>query len=676
MKLSRFLFFLFLFLPSTTLNAQSFDWVRTMGGLVNTSNDLTDATVDKDENVYITGHAQGSYRPAAGEPLMYPTAPVVALIQKNDQDGDLVWAKFTEGTGLCYANSIAVDAQGYVYVAGSFRDTIDFDPNGGVAQEISSGPEWNGFLLKLESDGDFVWVRTFRNGFHEPIAIAVGPDQHIALTGYFGGTVDFNPGTGVTNITADGFSDIFLMKMNNNGNLMWARGFGSTDVSAYEQGRALTIDPMNNIYFTGYYSLFVDFDPNNEGSGELYHQHAYETDAFVAKFTRSGAYQWAHSPSSEQLGESIAVDDQGNCYVVCQDATYSTYIYSSSIYRFRTDGSDQRRIHESRGDGYERYFDIALAPNQQTFTVVGSFDDELDVGIQVLQGDWNSENGFIARFDTTGRDLWVRKLGRASLSGWWDNYPYSVLLPEGENIYLTGRFAQQTDFDPGSGTFNVTPSGDVHAYILKLSCIETSGQLDTATCFSFVSPSQHQTWDSSGVYQDTIANRYGCDSILTIHLTINEVDTAIKQTDSLLIALEDSASYQWVSCDSPSVVLDSGQSFAPPGSGQYALIVEKNGCSAMSACFAYTALGVTNLRAEEVFQLYPNPADDRMSLSWKGDASVIEQVVLRDALGRTVRIWQQLEPDRTLDVSAIPAGVYWFVLRSDDSEHVKKLIIH
>src|SRR6185436_7838347 len=89
-------------------------------------------------------------------------------------------------------------------------------------------------------------------------SIDLDASGYIYTTGYFWGTVDFDPGTGTSNLTPVGGSDFFISKLDASGNLLWANTMGST---GQEIGNSIKVDASGNIYTTGYYSGTTDFDP-------------------------------------------------------------------------------------------------------------------------------------------------------------------------------------------------------------------------------------------------------------------------------------------------------------------------------------------------------------------------------------------------------------------------------
>ena len=116
---------------------------------------------------------------------------------------------------------MAVDGSGNVHTTGYFRGTVDFDPGANVSNLDSIG-EAEIYVSKLDSAGDFVWARQIGGtDFDGSTDLAVDATGNVYTTGYFFGTIDFDPGAGVSNLTPVGGSDIFVSKLDSTGDFVW-----------------------------------------------------------------------------------------------------------------------------------------------------------------------------------------------------------------------------------------------------------------------------------------------------------------------------------------------------------------------------------------------------------------------------------------------------------------------
>ncbi|MGH1339504.1 MAG: T9SS type A sorting domain-containing protein, partial [Aureispira sp.] len=104
-------------------------------------------------------------------------------------------------------------------------------------------------------------------------------------------------------------------------------------------------------------------------------------------------------------------------------------------------------------------------------------------------------------------------------------------------------------------------------------------------------------------------NAAGCDSIVTLDLTINTTDATFTNTGNTLTANTIGAAYQWLDCDSSNAPIlgETGVSFTPLSDGNYALVAIQNGCTDTSTCLLFTGIGIQQLPSNPLITLYPNP---------------------------------------------------------------------
>jgi len=204
---------------------------------------------------------------------------------------------------------------------------------------------------------------------------------------------------------------------------------------------------------------------------------------------------------------------------------------------------------------------------------------------------------------------------------------------------------------------------------------ETTESIAITECFNYTSPSGLYLWTETGVYMDTIINEAGCDSIMTIDLTINTVNTGVSAADYELTALEEAASYQWLDCNNDWAVIDGAteQLFSPLENGSYAVIVTQDGCADTSDCYDITALTIGSFEKAGV-RLYPNPTNGHFSIEFTELQTGID-IMIHNPAGQLVYLQNesnQKEVDIDLDVAT---GVYFITLNSDSGEELRKKIM-
>ncbi|MEN7548783.1 SBBP repeat-containing protein [Rapidithrix thailandica] len=446
----------------------NFVWAKSMGGV---SNDYGQAiTVDSEGNVYTTGYFQGTvdFDPGPGSSNLTSNGANDIFVQKLDGDGNFVWAKSMGGVSNDYGQTIAVGAEGNVYITGAFEGTVDFDPGPSSSNLTSNGTN-DIFVQKLDGDGNFVWAKSMGGSRYDyGFSIAVDAEGNVYTTGYFQGTVDFDPGPGSSNLTANGANDIFVQKLDGDGNFVWAKSMGRSNSNG---GQSIALDPEGNVYTTGYFQGTVDFDPGTS----THHLNANGSiDVFIQKLDGDGNFVWAKSMggSSNDSGFSIAVDAEGNVY---------TTGYFSGTVDFDPGGGSS----SLSANGYG------------------------DIFVQKLDGD--------------GNFVWARSMGGSS-----DDRGYSIAVdPEG-NVYTTGYFQGTVDFDPGTGISNLASIGGVDVFVQKLSQCDSSYSTDVVTAYGSYQWIDGKTYTSSNTTAThTLTNQAGCDSVVTLSLTLLDIELSV-----------------------------------------------------------------------------------------------------------------------------------------------------
>lgn len=239
-------------------------------------------------------------------------------IGKFAPTGTPLWQKKIGNTngGNEAAFGIGADTAGNVYVSGSFKGTVDFDPGSNI-KNVQGGPNDNGFVLKLTANGDFGWASPFvaqtsgaSSGCRD---LVVDGNGNVVVGGYYRGPVDFKPGSGTYKLPyySDTTGGGFVEKLNSSGAMLWVQPVGAVGYSAVND---LALDSAGNVYTVGTFQGQLDFDP---GSGTTNLTSNGGTDVFVAKFNTTGAFQWAVSfgGTGNDYASGIAVDSSGNVYV-------------------------------------------------------------------------------------------------------------------------------------------------------------------------------------------------------------------------------------------------------------------------------------------------------------------------------------------------------------------------
>ena len=153
---------------------------------------------------------------------------------------------------------------------------------------------------------------------------------------------------------------------------------------------------------------------------------------------------------------------------------------------------------------------------------------------------------------------------------------------------------------------------------IDLTIFETAYDTTTLTkCVSYRSPSGKYMWTESGTYTDTMETAKGCDSILTIHLTINKVDTSVTVSENTLTANAQFSAFQWLDCNNNYSIIEDAtlQVFTPSQAGHYAVeVTSKENCKDTSRCFGTGIYYKIENDFGNDFNVYPNPTSGNISI--------------------------------------------------------------
>ena len=513
--------------------AQKYEWSKGLGG---TRNDRGHSiAVDDSGNVYTTGvfYSTADFDPGTGVANLISAGQYDIFISKLNSSGNFLWAKRIGGSGYEWTYSLAVDDSGNVFITGEFERTVDFDPGVGT-YNVTVVAYRDIFILKLNTQGDFCWVKTC--GSHRvegPYAINLDNSGNIYSTGTFRDSLDLDPGSGTHYLKAVKYADIYLQKLNPSGDFKWAVGVGG---DGNDHCHSLDIDDAENVYATGYFPYTVDFDP---GVGTANLTTAGNLDIFVLKLDSSGNFEWAKrmGGTGRDVGNSIRVDKSGNVYTTGYfEGTVdfdpgpgvtnltSQYGYEVFIQKLNSAGN-LVWVKQIKGTGYESGASITIDDAGNLY-ITGQFpeiaDFDPDTGVVNLSTN-GAQDIFVQKLDSSGSLLWAKQFGGID----WDE-GFSVAVDQAENVYFTGIFEKTADFGPGQGNTQITSFGNEDIFVCKLSkCNVSKSYLKEIVCESYTSPSGKFIWKKTGFYSDIIENYKGCDSLITIDLTIIGISSTL-----------------------------------------------------------------------------------------------------------------------------------------------------
>ncbi len=209
---------------------------------------------------------------------------------------------------------------------------------------------------------------------------------------------------------------------------------------------------------------------------------------------------------------------------------------------------------------------------------------------------------------------------------------------------------------------------------LTISGITVQNELTERACFQYTSLSGGKTWTQSGVYLDTILSNSGCDSIVTINLTIDTVDTKVTKSGKTLNTTTNSAGYQWINCsDNEPISGAISSSYSPDVTGNYAVIITQNECVDTSDCYKVNIVGVNDFNVNQGISVYPNPTSNILTIE-SLDSSKLQSVSIMDASGRVLRTIPFANATGLEIQFYEPKGIYFALIGTKNDFYALKVV--
>jgi len=420
--------------------APDWEWVTQAGG---SNQDRGESiTTDDDGNSYIAGcfHETATF----GSYTLISNGDYDIFAAKMDYEGNWQWASKAGGIDSDEGHGITIDNIGNTYVTGWFNDTATF----GSHILISNGGS-NIFVAKLDTNGNWLWAIQSDGSSNYGVGITIDTTGNTYITGVFEYTAIF----GSYSLTSNGGSDIFVAKVDTNGDWQWVNNGGG---SSYDRGEEITIDEFGNTYVTGWFNDTATFGSNSiTTSGER--------DIFVAKMDANGNWLWANKAGGidHDVGNGISIDEESNCSITGRfedTATFDSYSLSSNgaidvfVAKISSEGNWLWAI-EAGGYNTDMGYSITVDKYYNCY-VTGRFWGTAFFGTDTLATIESLYEIFLAKTDADGNWNWALQAG-----GSGSDRGNGITLDNSGNIYITGDFYDTATFGlytlDGYGTYDI-----------------------------------------------------------------------------------------------------------------------------------------------------------------------------------------------------------------------------
>ncbi|WZI66564.1 MAG: SBBP repeat-containing protein [Gloeotrichia echinulata IR180] len=429
-------------------------WAQKFGGTF--GEDANAITVDSSGNTYVTGNFSGSA--TFGNTSLTGAGLNNAFITKLDSSGKFLWAqKFGSGIG----SDITVDASGNTYVTGFFNNTATF---GNTTLTSASGSN-DAFITKLDSTGNILWAQKLGGTSDDKgNGITVDALGNTYITGNFSGTATFGSTT-LTAVSQYAIStaDGFITKLDNSGNVLWAKKWGGT---ASDNGYDIAADASGNTYVTGTFSGTTTF-----GNTTLTSDGSAFGNPFITKLDSSGNFLWAQkfNIGTSYTGSDIIVDSLGNSYITGSFYGIATFgnttltspgsTGSSDTFITKLDSSGKFLWAKNLGGTSDDFGNDITVDSSGNIYVTGRFSGTGTFGNITLTADSISSDAFVVKLDNNGNVLSAKKFGGSSYDS-----GNGIAIDGAGNTYVTGSFNSTATF----GNTSLTSVGTSDGFVVKL----------------------------------------------------------------------------------------------------------------------------------------------------------------------------------------------------------------
>jgi hypothetical protein len=601
--------------------------------------------------------------------------------------GQYMWHKIINGSSNQFVQGLALDDSLNILVTGAFRNTTNFDlPNSFLL--TSNGGSDDVFVAKYSPARDLQWVRGYgQTTITTGVSVETDPSGNVYFAGDFAGTTDFNPGGTPLLITSNGNRDIFVGSLTPNGNLRWIVPFGGA-----QEDRPMEMRRFGNrIYTTGFFRDAVNMGQGVDTNIRISRG---TLDIFVHILDTSGQYINAASFGGPGQDAGLSISHlNGNTFVggyVSGNANLSTgnfpnfitgfggqdgiiaklgnagpcppefdtivvnqcsaFFWNNEI--FTETGSYTRQLFTLNGCDSTVFLDVTINPTFDTIVSVSTCDavylwrgqslTSSGVYRDTLMSEFGCDsiialdlNLLLPSFDTIIQTVcseftWALNNQTYTQSGLYNDtlqnangcdsvitLDLRIFQPTSSSISLDAcsayTWALNNQTYTQSGLYSDTlqnANGCDSVITLDLRIFQpTSSSISVDACSAYTWALNNQTYTQSGLYVDTLQNANGCDSVVSLNLTITNVDVSVADSVLSLTSLATAATFRWLDCQNAFSPIPGATSsvFTPILNGLYAVEVMQNNCIDTSACYLIDQIGL-EVNTLPTMRIFPNPS--------------------------------------------------------------------
>ena len=526
----------------------------------------------------------------------------------------------------------------------------------------------------------FQWAKSsIANNNDDAFGVATDPSGNIFIAGYFTSTtVTF----GSFSLTNAGSQDIYLVKYDASGNVLWAKSAGGT---GYDDAYSVATDFSGNVYITGMFSSpSITFDtvtiPNLSGA-----------NMYLAKYDANGNALWARNTSGAgyQSGQSVATDNTGNVYVAGIFVS-PTIVFGGTT--LNNAGGHDLFLAKYKNDGTLVWAQSAGGPSNDLAAsvatdvfgnvfVTGNFESPTLTFGSVSITKRDSCDMFITKFNTNGIAQWAKNSGTTNVDD-----INCVATDSAGNAYVTGNFISHT---MTFGTTVLTSAGADDWYILKFNA---GGNLLWAK-----NEGGTGSDDAFSIATDASGNVYVAGDFFSPSITIgsnNMINSGTNSYDACFAKFDSLGNVKWATSAGGTL----GDIATAITTDSYFNTYVLGSFGSSSITFVPTTLSNTHTNAIDIFLvkidtasinvgtveinkndsgilIYPNPFNSKTTIVFAEEQKCTE-IKITDIVGKEIKTFAvKDEKYLTIEKGNLKEGIYFFQITNEMKCVINKKII-
>jgi hypothetical protein len=563
---------------------------------------------DKNENIIFGGNFKGSvdFDPSNAVFNLFSYNPNIftPYFTKLDKLGNFIWAKKFSGSGFASWSSTAVDSNSNLYISGSFKDTIDFDPGFSINSKVSTGNQ-NPYICKFDSNGSLLWIKHLISDTLNQISkILIDNGGNLWVSGMIRKSINFDDGlTNFTLTATPNYRQRFIAKYNSNGIFLFAKKFTTNNISGITNA---AIDNSNNIILVGNVDTLSDFSLG----GVTNIINATNESAFVLKLDSNANTMWV----APILGEAA-------CFLQA---------FNLAI------------------DGLNNITFVGFGNNDSARFYSANYTDSLITHFP-------SQSSYIATYDSNGKIQYAKTLNPTGANDFQIN---GLHYGADNGLHVTGLIFNTNNISLNNCTHAVIGNNNNNSFMAKYVNCVTQTKMDTiAQCDSIFFDGQYFFMDT--IITKTYFSINCCDSIVKTIIKIEPLNDTIINQNNTLISMANNVSYQWYNCQSKAIIPGANSNtYTPVQNGNYALIINNATCIDTSVCVTINNLGSQNIHTTatpftaQVFDKY-------LLIKFSNNVVTQSPIALYSSTGALLQILPNHANPIVTPISHLAPGIYF-----------------